>query len=193
MIVNTHRLVGEFLYNQLSPSYQEFIHKRRFVYGNVKPDIVKEYRQMIHYHRDNAELIFKMLDRLLTEETTIEQFSENLGILIHFFCDYTCIYHANDHLYENHSILKHMKYEVMLHRYAAKKFLTLETVRMIPFKSVDEIKDYVCDLTSRLNQVPLTRSVAQDFDDMMLLSVSVLQYIMNQYEFHKLLISHDKR
>ncbi|MDO5347938.1 MAG: zinc dependent phospholipase C family protein, partial [Bacillota bacterium] len=145
------------------------------------------------YHRDNAELIFKMLDRLLTEETTIEQFSENLGILIHFFCDYTCIYHANDHLYENHSILKHMKYEVMLHRYAAKKFLTLETVRMIPFKSVDEIKDYVCDLTSRLNQVPLTRSVAQDFDDMMLLSVSVLQYIMNQYEFHKLLISHDKR
>lgn len=193
MIVNTHRLVGEFLYNQLSPSYQEFIHKRRFVYGNVKPDIVKEYRQMSHYHRDNAELIFKMLDRLLTEETTIEQFSENLGILIHFFCDYTCIYHANDHLYENHSILKHMKYEVMLHRYAAKKFLTLETVRMIPFKSVDEIKDYVCDLTSRLNQVPLTRSVAQDFDDMMLLSVSVLQYIINQYEFHKLLISHDKR
>lgn len=193
MIVNTHRLVGEFLYNQLSPSYQEFIHKRRFVYGNVKPDIVKEYRQMSHYHRDNAELIFKMLDRLLTEETTIEQFSENLGILIHFFCDYTCIYHANDHLYENHSILKHMKYEVMLHRYAAKKFLTLETVRMIPFKSVDEIKDYVCDLTSRLNQVPLTRSVAQDFDDMMLLSVSVLQYILNQYEFHKLLISHDKR
>ncbi len=193
MIVNTHRLVGEFLYNQLSPSYQEFINKRRFVYGNVKPDIVKEYRQMSHYHRDNAELIFKMLDRLLTEETTIEQFSENLGILIHFFCDYTCIYHANDHLYENHSILKHMKYEVMLHRYAAKKFLTLETVRMIPFKSVDEIKDYVCDLTSRLNQVPLTRSVAQDFDDMMLLSVSVLQYIMNQYEFHKLLISHDKR
>ncbi|MDO5793868.1 MAG: zinc dependent phospholipase C family protein [Turicibacter sp.] len=193
MIVNTHRLVGEFLYNQLSPSYQEFIHKRRFVYGNVKPDIVKEYRQMSHYHRDNAELIFKMLDRLLTEETTIEQFSENLGILIHFFCDYTCIYHANDHLYENHSILKHMKYEVMLHRYAAKKFLTLETVRMIPFKSVDEIKGYVCDLTSRLNQVPLTRSVAQDFDDMMLLSVSVLQYIINQYEFHKLLISHDKR
>lgn len=193
MIVNTHRLVGEFLYNQLSPSYQEFINKRRFVYGNVKPDIVKEYRQMSHYHRDNAQLIFKMLDRLLTEETTIEQFSENLGILIHFFCDYTCIYHANDHLYENHSILKHMKYEVILHRYAAKKFLTLETVRMIPFKSVDEIKDYVCDLTSRLNQVPLTRSVAQDFDDMMLLSVSVLQYIMNQYEFHKLLISHDKR
>lgn len=193
MIVNTHRLVGEFLYNQLSPSYQEFIHKRRFVYGNVKPDIVKEYRQMSHYYRDNAELIFKMLDRLLTEETTIEQFSENLGILIHFFCDYTCIYHANDDLYENHSIMKHIKYEVMLHRYAAKKFLTLETVRMIPFKSVDEIKDYVCDLTSRLNQVPLTRSVAQDFDDMMLLSVSVLQYIMNQYEFHKLLISHDKR
>ena len=55
MIANTHRMVGEFLYQQLSPSNQAFIHKRRFVYGNIKPDIHQKYLRMSHYHRDNEE------------------------------------------------------------------------------------------------------------------------------------------
>ena len=58
MIANTHRMVGEFLYQQLSPSNQAFIHKRRFVYGNIKPDIHQKYLRMSHYHRDNEEIIF---------------------------------------------------------------------------------------------------------------------------------------
>ena len=91
MIANTHRMVGEFLYQQLSPSNQAFIHKRRFVYGNIKPDIHQKYLRMSHYHRDNEEIIFDMLHRLLNSKASIPEFSENLGILIHFFCDYTCI------------------------------------------------------------------------------------------------------
>ena len=109
MIANTHRVVGQFLYQQLSPSNQRLVQKQRFVYGNVKPDISKKYLQMSHYHRDNEEIIFKMLNDLLTTQASIREFSENLGVLIHFFCDYTCIYHANDYLYENHSIAKHLK------------------------------------------------------------------------------------
>lgn len=193
MIANTHRLVGHFLYQQLSPAHQAFIHKRRFVYGNIKPDIHQKYLRMSHYHRDNEEIIFGMLNRLLTSKASIPEFSENLGILIHFFCDYTCIYHANDYLHDNHSIAKHVKYEVMLHRYAAKKIATLDRVELIPFQSVNEIREYVHNLTHQLNQLPLTRSVAQDFEDMVVLSVSVMQYIMNHYEFDKLLITHHKK
>ena len=193
MIANTHRVVGEFLYQQLSPSNQRFIQRQRFVYGNVKPDISKKYLQMSHYHRDNEDIIFKMLNDLLTSQASIREFSENLGVLIHFFCDYTCIYHANDYLYENHSIAKHLKYELMLHRYAVKKLETLKKVETIPFESVDEIKKYVYQLTNRLNQIPLTRSVSEDFEEMMVLSLSVLQYIINQYEFDKLLITQNKK
>ena len=136
---------------------------------------------------DNEDIIFKMLNDLLTSQASIRDFSENLGVLIHFFCDYTCIYHANDYLYENHSIAKHLKYELMLHRYAVKKLETLKKVETIPFESVDEIKKYVYQLTNRLNQIPLTRSVSEDFEEMMVLSLSVLQYIINQYEFDKFL------
>ena len=193
MIANTHRVVGEFLYQQLSPSNQRYIQRQRFVYGNIKPDISKKYLQMSHYHRDNEEIIFKMLNQLLTTQASIREFSENLGVLIHFFCDYTCIYHANDYLYENHSIAKHLKYELMLHRYAVKKLETLKTVEIIPFESVDEIQKYVYELTNRLNQIPLTRSVSEDFEEMMVLSLSVMQYIINQYEFDKLLITHNKK
>lgn len=193
MIANTHRVVGEFLYQQLSPSNQRLVQKQRFVYGNVKPDISKKYLQMSHYHRDNEEIIFKMLNDLLTTQASIREFSESLGVLIHFFCDYTCIYHANDYLYENHSIAKHLRYELMLHRYTVKKLEKLKTVETIPFESVDEIQKYVSQLTNRLNQVPLTRSVSEDFEEMMVLSLSVMQYIINQYEFDKLLITHNKK
>jgi len=193
MIANTHRVVGEFLYQQLSPSNQRYIQRQRFVYGNIKPDISKKYLHMSHYHRDNEEIIFKMLNQLLTTQASIREFSENLGVLIHFFCDYTCIYHANDYLYENHSIAKHLRYELMLHRYAVKKLEKLKTVETIPFESVDEIQKYVYQLTNRLNQVPLTRSVSEDFEEMMVLSLSVMQYIINQYEFDKLLITHNKK
>lgn len=193
MIANTHRVVGQFLYQQLSPSNQRLVQKQRFVYGNVKPDISKKYLQMSHYHRDNEEIIFKMLNDLLTSQASIREFSESLGVLIHFFCDYTCIYHANDYLYENHSIAKHLRYELMLHRYTVKKLEKLKTVETIPFESVDEIQKYVSQLTNRLNQVPLTRSVSEDFEEMMVLSLSVMQYIINQYEFDKLLITHNKK
>lgn len=193
MIANTHRVVGEFLYQQLSPSNQRLVQRQRFVYGNVKPDISKKYLQMSHYHRDNEEIIFKMLNDLLTTQASIREFSESLGVLIHFFCDYTCIYHANDYLYENHSIAKHLRYELMLHRYTVKKLEKLKTVETIPFESVDEIQKYVSQLTNRLNQVPLTRSVSEDFEEMMVLSLSVMQYIINQYEFDKLLITHNKK
>ena len=193
MIANTHRVVGQFLYQQLSPSNQRLVQKQRFVYGNVKPDISKKYLQMSHYHRDNEEIIFKMLNDLLTTQASIREFSESLGVLIHFFCDYTCIYHANDYLYENHSIAKHLRYELMLHRYTVKKLEKLKTVETIPFESVDEIQKYVSQLTNRLNQVPLTRSVSEDFEEMMVLSLSVMQYIINQYEFDKLLTTHNKK
>ena len=81
----------------------------------------------------------------------------------------------------------------MLHRYTVKKLEKLKTVETIPFESVDEIQKYVSQLTNRLNQVPLTRSVSEDFEEMMVLSLSVMQYIINQYEFDKLLITHNKK
>ena len=179
MIANTHRMVGEFLYQQLSPSNQAFIHKRRFVYGNIKPDIHQKYLRMSHYHRDNEEIIFDMLHRLLNSKASIPEFSENLGILIHFFCDYACIYHANDYLHASHSIRQHIQYEGKLHLYASRQLKDFSKMAIIPFQNQQEIYDYVANLTFELNQEPAVISVEKDFENMMTLSMSVLLYILN--------------
>ena len=84
MIANTHRLVGEFLYQELPKELQKCVCRRKFVFGNVKPDLKKKYRQFSHYYRDNVTVIFKWLDIMIEKDYEIEEFSEKLGLsLIH--------------------------------------------------------------------------------------------------------------
>ena len=193
MIANTHRLMGKFLYDQLSPINRNFIHRERFIYGNVKPDIHQKYLRMSHYFRDNEEFVFSMLNHLLTHPVSIKKFSEDLGVIIHFFCDYTCIYHANDYLNQNHSVAQHIKYEVKLHQYARNKFKKMEEVKIIPFSSVKEIQKYVSELTHSTNQLPLRRSVSQDFEEMVVLSLSLMQYVLTHFQFDKLLVTDSQK
>lgn len=179
MIANTHRLVGEFLYKELPEELQCRLSRRKFVFGNVKPDLKKKYRQFSHYYRDNQAVIFKWLDIMIENDYEIEEFSEKLGILIHFFCDYTCIYHANDYLHSSHSIRQHIQYEGKLHLYAARQLKGLNKMTIIPFQNQQEIYDYVANLTRELNQESAVISVEKDFENMMMLSTSVLLYILN--------------
>lgn len=179
MIANTHRLVGEFLYQELPKELQKCVCRRKFVFGNVKPDLKKKYRQFSHYYRDNVTVIFKWLDIMVEKDYEIEEFSEKLGILIHFFCDYTCIYHANDYLHASHSIRQHIQYEGKLHLYASRQLKDFSKMAIIPFQNQQEIHDYVANLTFELNQEPAVISVEKDFENMMTLSMSVLLYILN--------------
>lgn len=187
VIVNTHRLVGEYLYNQLTPKEKLLIHKTSFIYGNMKPDLHPKYLRMSHYYRDNEQTIFKMLDELLANSMSSKKFPEMLGIITHFFCDYACIYHANDYLHKHHSTLQHIIYEINLHRYARKKINHLNQVRIIPFQNIEEIREYVLHLTSQLNHPSLLGDVVQDFDEMIILSSSLVAYVMKHYEFNEIL------
>ncbi len=179
MIAHTHRLVGEFLYNQLPEDFQALLHRRNFIYGNVKPDIKKEYRTMSHYYRDNRDIIFLMLKDLLESDDPIESFSEKLGILIHFFCDYTCVYHANDYVYEAHSIRHHMQYETKLHFYTVRQLRKSQVIMVIPFQSVDDIYDYVKQLVADVNHHPNRVDIEFDFNEMIKLSLSITLYVLN--------------
>ena len=159
---------------------QCFLNRRKFVLGNVKPDIKKEYRRFSHYYRDNSVVVFKWLDLLLNKDYGIEEFSEKIGILLHFFCDYTCIYHANDFIHEAHSIRQHLQYEGKLHLYATREIKNLKnSIIAIPFKSPQEIHDYVKQLMDELNQEPVIICIEKDFENMMRLSMSILLYILN--------------
>lgn len=179
MIAHTHRLVGEFLYNQLSQELQALLHRRNFVYGNVKPDIIRKYRKMSHYYRDNCDMIFSMLEDLLETAYSTKTFSEKLGILIHFFCDYTCVYHANEYIYEAHTIRHHMQYETKLHFYTVRQLRDSQAVTIIPFQSTDDIYNYVKQLITDVNHHSKRVSIEFDFNQMIQLSLSITLYVLN--------------
>jgi len=182
MIAHTHRLVGEFLYQQLPISLREKIDHNLFVNGNVKPDIVKTYRKMSHYYRDNEEFVFNIFKRLMTENMEVPTFSDLLGILIHFLCDYTCIYHANDYVYKNDSIRMHMQYEIKFHIYAQRRIRMLKEIDIIPFQSLEEVRGYVKALIRRTNVADAKPDIEKDFNEMMILAVGVLFYILTRRE-----------
>jgi|GEM_PF-1641001 len=182
MIAHTHRLVGEFLYQQLPISLREKLDHNLFVNGNVKPDIVKSYRKMSHYYRDNEEFVFNIFKRLMTDSMEIHLFSDLLGILIHFLCDYTCIYHANDYVYKNDSLRMHMQYEIKFHIYAQRRIRMLKEIDIIPFQSLEEVRGYVRALIKRTNVVDARPNVEKDFNEMMILAVGVMFYVLTHRE-----------
>ena len=178
MIAHTHRFVGEFLYHQLPDYLRKQLDHNKFVNGNVKPDVVKAYRQMSHYYRDNEEFVFGLFEKLMTEPMSKSEFSDLLGVLMHFLCDYTCVYHANDYIHKEHSIRLHMQYEMKFHMYAHRRFRSLREVDIIPFQSVDEVREYVRDLIKRTNTPNFKLEVESDFNEMVSLTVGVLFFIL---------------
>lgn len=69
----------------------------------------------------------------------------------------------------------------------------MEEVKIIPFSSVKEIQKYVSELTHSMNQLPLRRSVSQDFEEMVVLSLSLMQYVLTHFQFDKLLVTDSQK
>ncbi|HAX73973.1 MAG TPA: hypothetical protein DCY20_10660 [Firmicutes bacterium] len=185
MIVQTHRLIGEYLYDvmQKDRSLSIKLSRRRFVYGNVLPDIVSDYKKYSHYYHKNHNYVFGLLKKLVTEPYSDDKFSEDLGILMHFFADYTCVYHACEYLSQEVSISSHIKYEAKFHFYAMRELKSKPLPKaLLPFNSLDDIEYYVDKLTKRHNVAPYIVSVADDFRDLLELTTSTLYYILRERE-----------
>ena len=178
MIAHTHRLIGEFLFQQIPVTLQKKIDHNLFVNGNVKPDVVKEYRKMSHYYWDNEEYVFQIFKRLMTEPMSREEFSDLLGVLIHFLCDYTCIYHANSYVYKRDSLRLHMQYEMKFHVYSRRSFPRIQKIDIIPFQRLEEVRSYVKMLVKRTNIPEANPNVEKDFNEMVSLTVGVLFYVL---------------
>jgi len=108
MIIPTHRLVGKFVYLMLSDENKKKLIYRKFVWGNVKPDMKAEYKRVSHYYPANEGYVFELLERALNPKLTKKEYSDLLGVLVHFLCDYTCIYHNNMTINEANSMRQHM-------------------------------------------------------------------------------------
>lgn len=125
-MMNTHRLIGENIIRYAENQHINIINNKRFIWGNVKPDCVLKYKLIKHYYNESIDLVIEKIQYLSSlsvedvfYDKTIEKFSEELGVVCHFLCDYFCAPHYYRWECKTTSAVKqHMLYEKRLGKIA---------------------------------------------------------------------------
>ena len=128
-MINTHKVMGENIIKYANSKSIYLINNSRFIWGNMKPDCVPKYTFMKHYFDESIDMVvdkITYLSSLTLEDVyykmTIGKFSEELGVVCHFLCDYFCAPHYYRWEFKSTSAVKHhMMYEKKLAK-IAKKF-----------------------------------------------------------------------
>ena len=117
MFVNTHILIGKSIVENITHMKSFFISDKNFIYGNIKPDISSKYVLQKHYLEESLEMIFTKVEYLCTlnldcisKYFSISKFSQELGVICHFLCDFFCVPHSR-RWEMTHSMNKHITYE----------------------------------------------------------------------------------
>ena len=117
MFVNTHLLIGKSILENINDNKSFFISDKNFIYGNIKPDISSKYVLQKHYLEESLEMIFSKVEYLCTlnldcigKYFSISKFSQELGVICHFLCDFFCVPHSR-RWEMSHSMNKHIAYE----------------------------------------------------------------------------------
>ena len=117
MFVNTHLLIGKSIVENISKNKSFFISDKNFIYGNIKPDVSSKYVLQKHYLEESLEMIFSKVEYLctldldsITKYFSISKFSQELGVICHFLCDFFCVPHSR-RWEMTHNMNKHITYE----------------------------------------------------------------------------------
>jgi len=163
----------------LSCENKKKLEYQKFVWGNVKPDMKSEYKSVSHYYPANEAFVFELLERVVNPDLTLCEYSDLLGVLVHFLCDYTCIYHNNMTIKEAKSMRQHMQYEFMLHFYTQVK-IRKHQPEIIEFNCLEDVKYHIWKIIRRANLEGIIPDVIGDFNAMMQMSVSVVNFMLKR-------------
>ena len=121
-MINTHRTMGENILKYTNSKSIYLINKKRFIWGNIKPDCTPKYKVKKHYYDESIDMVVEKIIYLssLTLEDVyydmkIKKFSEELGVICHFLCDFFCAPHYYRWEFKSTNAVKqHMMYEQKL-------------------------------------------------------------------------------
>ncbi|MDR3596539.1 zinc dependent phospholipase C family protein [Clostridium sp.] len=150
-MMNTHKIMAENILKHANTKSVYLINNKRFIWGNVKPDCAPKYKFKKHYFDESIDMIVDKIINLssLTLEDiyfdmTIGKFSEELGVICHFLCDFFCAPHYYRWEFKSTgAVKKHMIYENKLAK-LAKKFKPLGIINT-NIKTSD-VKDFIMEL-----------------------------------------------
>jgi hypothetical protein len=115
--MNTHFTIARSIVDNMDYKKSSLISNKNFIYGNVKPDAFSKYKLKKHYMEESLGMIIDKIDKLcslslnyMTKFFSVSRFSQELGVICHFLCDFFCIAH-NERWEFKHSMNKHVAYE----------------------------------------------------------------------------------
>lgn len=126
MLIGTHRLITKNILKNMSENKKSMLSNFNFIYGSIKPDILSKYKIKKHYAKESYSMILSKIKTLSTLSITdiekglsIIKFSQELGVICHFLCDFFCIAHS-EIWRKKYKIFTHIKYETNLAKRARK-------------------------------------------------------------------------
>lgn len=146
MLMNTHKLVANILYDNIDDNKKFLISKNRFIWGTIKPDCASKYKFTKHYFDESSDMILEMIEDLanMTPDEVIQngtgKFSAELGVICHFLCDYYCIPHAQRWEFKN-AMRQHVNYERELAKIAKHYDVSLMRLDRLEVKDIREFID----------------------------------------------------
>ncbi len=145
MLISTHRLMAKNILKNMAENKKDML--SNFIYGNVKPDILSKYKLKKHYTRESYSMILAKIIKLsklntsdIKKNIAIIKFSQELGVICHFLCDFFCIAHS-EVWRAKYKIFTHINYEKKLAS-NAKKF-NFNFTNKIFQTQIDDIKLFI--------------------------------------------------
>ena len=157
-MMNTHKTMGENIIKYANTKSVYLINNKRFIWGNVKPDCAPKYKFKKHYYDESIDMIVEKiiyLSSLTLEDVnynmTVGKFSEELGVVCHFLCDFFCAPHYYRWEFKSTSAVKqHMMYENNLAKLAKNfKPTGIINTNIEP----NDIKDFIVQLQKQYDGI----------------------------------------
>ena len=179
MILNTHLTISNALIENLDSGKSFFISEKNFIYGNIKPDMTSKYVLHKHYLKESFDMIIGKIKSLcklsldfIEKYFSISKFSQELGVICHFLCDFFCVPHSQRWEF-SHSFKKHVIYEKDLQSIA----------KDTNFKTLEKTSIHNIGVEEFFNKLYKEYVKKEDFENDLFFSTymcnSVVDYILN--------------
>lgn len=158
MLMNTHKVLAQdFIYNMDSDK-KVLINENHFIWGNIKPDCASKYKLKKHYMDESLDMVvnkIQFLSSLSIEDIyknhSENKFSQELGVVCHFLCDFFCIPHNKRWEFKSASAMKeHVMYEKDLSKVAKEFKVRKDIERSI---NSEEIRSYILYLQDEYEKI----------------------------------------
>lgn len=158
MLMTTHKMLAQdFIYN-MDSNKKVLINQNHFIWGNIKPDCASKYKLKKHYMDESLDMVVSKIQFLssLSIEDIYKNYSENkfsqeLGVVCHFLCDFFCIPHNKRWEFKSANAMKeHVMYEKDLSKVAKEFKVRKDIERSI---NSQEIRSYILYLQGEYEKI----------------------------------------